>query len=95
MAEDTSRQKRGPSDATDYAPTQAPDTQKEAEERHPHPSDTRLQPGGAAGVAADPGMSSLDHDRLPDGARRPGQQDIGATRTGAGATDKEDRTGRG
>lgn len=77
MAEDTSRQKRGPSDATDYAPSKAPETAKEAEERHPHPSDPRLIPGGALGAPMDTGMSSLDRDNLPGGARNPGQQDFG------------------
>jgi hypothetical protein len=80
MADDTSQHKRGPSDATDYGPTKAPDTQQEAEERHPHPSDTRLHPGGTAGVASDPGMSGLDRDVPPHGGRAPGQQDIGSTR---------------
>jgi hypothetical protein len=57
--------KRGPSDATDYSPTKAPETKVEAEEQHPHPSDPRLHPGGAHGTAADPGMSSLDENAVP------------------------------
>jgi hypothetical protein len=73
MADETSKQ-RGPSDATDYSASKAPETQQEAEERQP-PSDTRLHPGGAHGAAADPGMSSLDRDNHPSG--RPGQQDFG------------------
>lgn len=63
MADDTTgTPKRGPSDATDYSSTQAPETRKEAEERDPHPTDTRLNPGGAHGAKGDPGMSSLDRD---------------------------------
>jgi hypothetical protein len=84
MAEDPSARKRGPSDATDYSSSKAPETQKEAEERHPHPSDPRLVPGGAHGSAADPGMSSLDRDIPPSGAASPAQQDIGSTRNDRG-----------
>ena len=80
MAEDTSRQKRGPSDATDYSSTTAPETRTEAEENRRGPSDPRLKPGGAHGAAADPGMSSLDRDIPPHGARSTGQQDIGSTK---------------
>ena len=80
MAQDTSQQKRGPSDATDYSSTTAPETKKEAEEQRPHPGDPRLVPGGAMGVAADPGMSSLDRDMEPHGGNSTGQQDIGSTR---------------
>ena len=80
MAKDTSRQRRGPSDPSDYSSTISPETQQEAEEQHPHPSDTRLQPGGAMGTRADPGMSSLDRDIPPSGGQSTGQQDIGATR---------------
>jgi hypothetical protein len=82
VASDNIHQKRGPSDATDYSSTKAPETQQEAEERHPHPSDTRLQPGGAHGAAADPGMSSLDRDTHTTGGRSTGQQDVGSTRKG-------------
>ena len=53
---------RGPSDATDYSSTKAPETRNEAEEEQPHPTDTRLQPGGAHPAPVDPGMSSLDPD---------------------------------
>lgn len=80
MAEDTSRKPRGPSDATDYSSTKAPETAPEAEERHPHPSDPRLQPGGSMGAPGDPGMSSLDRDIPPHGAERPGDEDFGAIR---------------
>jgi hypothetical protein len=76
MADDTNRTpKRGPSDATDYSSTKAPETRKEAEEHHPHPSDTRLQPGGAHGAKADPGMSSLDRDAALSGGESSGQAD--------------------
>ena len=73
--------KRGPSDPTDYSSTEAPETQAEAGEQHPHPSDARLIPGGAHGAAVDPGMSSLERNNPPRGdeSRRP--QDLGATRT--------------
>jgi hypothetical protein len=80
MSQDTSRQRRGPSDATDYAPTTAPETQQEAEEQDQPPTDSRLHPGGARGTAADPGMSSLDRDMTPGGGTSTGQQDIGARR---------------
>lgn len=76
---DTTQKQRGPSDATDYSSTQAPETQKEAEERHPHPSDPRLIPGGEQGATADPGMTSLDRDTTIGGAQSPGQQDFGST----------------
>ncbi len=78
MAEDSTgtARRRAPSDATDYSSTKAPETQAEAEERHEHPSDPRLQPGGAAGTSADPGMSSLDRDIPPSGGRSSGQQDF-------------------
>jgi hypothetical protein len=77
MADDTSTPRRGPSDATDYSSTKAPETQKEAEERHPHPSDNRLNPGGAHGTAADPGMSSLDRDTHPTGGKNALHEDFG------------------
>ena len=76
MADDNIHQRRGPSDATDYSSTKAPETQQEAEERHPHPSDTRLQPGGKAGAAGDPGMSSLDRDTHVTGGTSTRQQDF-------------------
>ena len=76
MASDNIHQRRGPSDATDYSSTKAPETQQEAEERHPHPSDPRLQPGGMAGTSADPGMSSLDRDTHVTGGKSTGQQDF-------------------
>ena len=77
MAEDTSGVKRGPSDATDYSSSKAPETRQEAEEQPRHPSDPRLQPGGAHGAPVDTGMSSLDRDEAISGARSPGQEDYG------------------
>jgi hypothetical protein len=67
--------KRGPSDATDYSSTKAPETREHAEERDPHPSDPRLHPGGAHGAKADPGMSSLDRDEASSGGESSGQAD--------------------
>lgn len=72
--------RRGPSDATDYSSSKAPDTQPAAEERDAEPSDPRLHPGGAHGSPTDPGMSSLDREITFSGGRSPNQQDIGATR---------------
>ena len=77
MAENTSDRKRGPSDATDYSSSKAPETRKEAEEQHPQPSDPRLRPGGARGAPVDTGMSSLDRDVTISGGRSPGQEDYG------------------
>lgn len=85
MAEDTSKVTRGPSDATDYSPSKAPETRKEAEEQHPHPSDPRLVPGGEHGAPGDPGMSSLDRDQTPGGAQRPGLEDYGRSPKGEDA----------
>lgn len=78
MAEETG--KRGPSDATDYSASKAPETQKEAAERRPHYSDYRLIPGGARGAPVDTGMSSLNRDVVISGGMTTGQQDFGATR---------------
>lgn len=55
--------RRGPSDATDYSSTKAPETPQAPEEVHP--SDPRLIPGGAHGSAVDTGMSSLVEEDLP------------------------------
>lgn len=68
-------------DTPDYSSTQAPETRKEAEEKHPHPDDTRLQPGGAHGTKHDPGMSSLDRSETPSGGRSTGQEDYGQPAT--------------
>ena len=65
MASDTNQPRRGPSDATDYSSTKAPETQAAAENRTDDPADTRLHPGGAHGAPADPGMSSLNEDTVP------------------------------
>jgi hypothetical protein len=70
MADTTEKPRRGPSDPADYSSTLAPETRKEAEERHPHPSDPRLQPGGAHPAKGDPGMSSLDEDEAKSGGQR-------------------------
>jgi hypothetical protein len=75
MADTADRPKRGPSDTTDYSSTKAPETRNEAEEEHPHPSDTRLQPGGAHATKWDPGMSSLDRDETIAGGQSSGQED--------------------
>ena len=64
--------KRGPSDATDYSSTQAPETKAGAEERDAEPVDPRLHPGGAHGTVVDPGMSSIDPDMIP--STRPGDK---------------------
>jgi hypothetical protein len=77
VAPDTSQTKRGPSDATDYSSTKAPETRKEAEEREPQPSDWRLYPGGRLGAPVDTGMSSLDRDVAMSGAEKPGLVDYG------------------
>jgi hypothetical protein len=60
MTDDTLKPKRGPSDATDYSSTKAPETQKGAEERDPQSSDPRLWPGGRNAAPVDPGIGSLD-----------------------------------
>jgi hypothetical protein len=58
-------QPRGPSDATDYSSTKAPETQAAAEGEADSPPDPRLHPGGAHGAHVDPGMSSLHEEDLP------------------------------
>jgi hypothetical protein len=65
MSNETKEPRRGPSDATDYSSTKAPETQAQAAEEHPQRSDPRLHPGGAHGAAVDPGMSSLKEDDVP------------------------------
>jgi hypothetical protein len=79
VASETNQPRRGPSDATDYSSTKAPETQSAAENRDHDPSDPRLRPGGAHGAPWDPGMSSLDRGEHPTGAVRPGEQDFGKT----------------
>ena len=80
MVNDPTGKKRGPSDATDYSSTKAPETQQDAEEERAQPADHRLIPGGAHGATWDPGMSSLDRDVTIGEARSPGQQDFGSTK---------------
>ena len=62
--------RRGPSDATDYSSTKAPETQAAADGEADGPADQRLHPGGAHGAHADPGMSSLDEDAMPSDPHR-------------------------
>jgi hypothetical protein len=66
--EDARKDRRGPSDATDYSSTKAPATQKYAEGRRPRPRDERLQPGGGRAAPEDPGIASLDPEStiVPD-----------------------------
>ena len=73
--------KRGPSDATDYSSSKAPETRTAAEGRHEHPTDPRLKPGGARGAKNDPGMSSLDRDETLSGGQSTGQEDYGQPAT--------------
>ena len=70
MASETNQPRRGPSDATDYSSTKAPETQAAVEGEADNPSDPRLHPGGAHGAHADPGMSSLDEDAVPSDLHR-------------------------
>jgi hypothetical protein len=77
MADDTSSVKKGPSDATDYSASKAPETKKQSEEQEAPLSDPRLHPGGAHGAPVDTGMSSLDRDQAISGGRSFGQQDFG------------------
>jgi hypothetical protein len=62
--------RRGPSDATDYSSTKAPETQAAAEGRAESPADPRLHPGGPHGAHSDPGMSSLDDGAMPSDPHR-------------------------
>ena len=70
MANDSNQPRRGPSDATDYSSTKAPETQAAAEERDSGDPDPRLHPGGAHGTHVDPGMSSLDESAVPSDPHR-------------------------
>lgn len=72
MTDDTAKAKRGPSDATDYSSTKAPETQKGAEERDQQPRDYRLWPGGRNAAPADPGIGSLDRGTSLGGGLSPG-----------------------
>ena len=80
MPDDSSQQKRGPSDATDYSSTIAPETKAAAEQRHAPGGDDRLWPGGSHGAPQDPGMSSLDRDQQPADASDLGLEDFGSTK---------------
>jgi hypothetical protein len=71
----------GPSDATPYAPTKAPETQAAAEERV-SPTDPRAIPGGAQGARAEIGMSAMDRADVPSGAEKPDQLDVRDTPEG-------------
>jgi hypothetical protein len=77
MTHDPNIPKRGPSDATDYSSTTAPETRQEAEERDAPTGDHRLQPGGAHGARCDPGMSMLDRDVAISGGLDTGQTRYG------------------
>jgi hypothetical protein len=68
VADQTKDPRRGPSDATDYSSTHAPETPQAPEDVHP--SDPRLNPGGAHGSTADPGMSSLHEEDVPTDPHR-------------------------
>ena len=70
MASDSNEPRRGPSDATDYSSTKAPETQPAAEERDGGDPDPRLHPGGAHSAPVDPGMSSLDESAVPSDPHR-------------------------
>ena len=70
MPSDTNQPRRGPSDATDYSSTKAPETQVVAEERDGRDPDARLRPGGAHSVPVDPGMSSLQEHTVPSDPHR-------------------------
>jgi hypothetical protein len=69
--------KRGPSDATDYSSTKAPDTQRHAEEQDAPPSDMRLIPGGAHGTHTPQGMAGLEREELATRADGTKQTDFG------------------
>jgi hypothetical protein len=79
VANDSSQQKRGPSDPTDYSASKAPETQ-DAAEPYELSGDPRLHPGGAHGSPTDPGMSSLNHDQQPAGASGMRMEDFGSTK---------------
>jgi hypothetical protein len=70
MASESNEPRRGPSDATDYSSTKAPETQPAAEERDGRDPDARLHPGGSHGTHGDPGMSSLHEEDVPSDPHR-------------------------
>ena len=60
-------------DTSEYAPSKAPETRAEAEERVSH-SDPRLIPGGAEPrTDSAQGMAGLDRETVPNGATDSGQ----------------------
>jgi len=59
-----------------YAPTKAPETSNQAEEKESQP-DSRLIPGGAQGSPVATGMDALDRDQVPSQATRSEQLRIG------------------
>ena len=89
--EHAQRKRRGPSDATDYSSTQAPETQEVAEGGQPLPTDERLIPGGSAGAEGDPGMASLDRDTAVSGGIGTGETDYGSTGTRDRDNTEQDR----
>ena len=84
MTEESFKKRRGPSDATDYSSTQAPDTQEVADDREALPADERLEPGGEEGTPKGTGMASLDRDRHLTNGRSTGQTDFGGTEDSKG-----------
>ena len=60
-------------DTSEYAPSKAPETRDEAEERVSQP-DSRLIPGGAEPrTDSAQGMAGLDRETVPNGATDTGQ----------------------
>lgn len=55
-------------DTSEYSSSKAPETREHAEERTTV-VDERLKPGGALGTPDATGMSGLDRDQVPNGAR--------------------------
>ena len=72
----TTSQSGGKGDTTDYAPSKAPETRREAEERESTP-DARLIPGGTHASPSDVGMSGMDRKDVPSGAAKPDQLKAG------------------
>ena len=73
----------GPNDRTEYSSSKAPETQAEAEEKTPY-SDMRLIPGGRLGAPIEIGMSAMNRDDVPSGARELGQVRYGDSPKGGG-----------
>ena len=66
----------GTNDSSEYAPSKAPETRDEAEEKE-SVVDSRLIPGGGRGATANVGMSEMDRADVPTEAT-----DLGQTRYG-------------